>query len=155
MAKRNTLLPCLLSTSIAMNQRAANFDLMRFAAVSLVFWSHQYSIVGFDEPMVPWIGSLGSFAVYVFFAIGACVFGAADRAANVKVRKRIGPVTGLDNVWPRWLAIIKSGRSALSASDSMHRNVDRSDLGGPPIPASIVPTRSNGVHVSAERFDHV
>ena len=52
-----------------MNQRAGNFDLMRLVAASLVFWSHQYSITGFKEPVVPWVGSLGGFAVYVFFAI--------------------------------------------------------------------------------------
>jgi peptidoglycan/LPS O-acetylase OafA/YrhL len=52
-----------------MNQRAGNFDFMRLAAASLVFWSHQYSITGFKEPVVPWVGSLGGFAVYVFFAI--------------------------------------------------------------------------------------
>jgi peptidoglycan/LPS O-acetylase OafA/YrhL len=52
-----------------MNQRAGNFDLMRLVAASLVFWSHQYSISGFKEPLVPWVGSLGGFAVYGFFAI--------------------------------------------------------------------------------------
>ena len=52
-----------------MNQRAGNFDLMRLVAASLVFWSHQYSISGFKEPIVPWVGSLGGFAVYGFFAI--------------------------------------------------------------------------------------
>jgi peptidoglycan/LPS O-acetylase OafA/YrhL len=57
------------STTVAMNQRAGNFDLMRLIAASLVFWSHQYSITGFNEPLVPWVGSLGGLAVYVFFAI--------------------------------------------------------------------------------------
>ena len=52
-----------------MNQRVGNFDLMRLVAASLVFWSHQYSISGFKEPLVPWVGSLGGFAVYGFFAI--------------------------------------------------------------------------------------
>src|SRR5882757_5521748 len=52
-----------------MTKRPGNFDLMRLLAASMVFWSHQYSIVGFDEPLVPWVGSLGGFAVYAFFAI--------------------------------------------------------------------------------------
>src|SRR3954468_18102428 len=52
-----------------MKHRSGNFDLMRLLAASLVFWSHQYSISGFKEPMIPWVGSLGGFAVYVFFAI--------------------------------------------------------------------------------------
>src|SRR6478609_7386212 len=52
-----------------MNHRSGNFDLMRLVAASLVFWSHQYSISGFKEPLVPWVGSLGGFAVYGFFAI--------------------------------------------------------------------------------------
>src|SRR6516225_6390384 len=52
-----------------MNQRPGNFDLMRLVAASLVFWSHQYSITGSQEPMVPWVGSLGSLAVFIFFAI--------------------------------------------------------------------------------------
>lgn len=52
-----------------MTQRAGNFDLMRLVAASLVFWSHQYSISGFQEPLVPWVGSVGGFAVYAFFAI--------------------------------------------------------------------------------------
>ena len=49
--------------------RPGNFDLMRLVAASLVFWSHQYSISGFDEPIVPWVGSLGGFAVYAFFGM--------------------------------------------------------------------------------------
>ena len=49
--------------------RPGNFDLMRLVAASLVFWSHQYSMSGFDEPLVPWVGSLGGFAVYAFFAM--------------------------------------------------------------------------------------
>ncbi|MGY4428905.1 peptidoglycan/LPS O-acetylase OafA/YrhL [Bradyrhizobium sp. F1.13.1] len=52
-----------------MNPRAGNFDLMRLVAASLVFWSHQYQITGFPEPAVPWVGSLGGFAVFAFFAI--------------------------------------------------------------------------------------
>ena len=52
-----------------MKHRSGNFDLMRLLAASLVFWSHQYSISGFKEPIIPWVGSLGGFAVYVFFAI--------------------------------------------------------------------------------------
>lgn len=42
---------------------------MRLLAASLVFWSHQYSISGSAEPEIPWVGSLGGFAVYAFFAI--------------------------------------------------------------------------------------
>ena len=49
--------------------RPGNFDLMRLLAASMVFWSHQYSMSGFDEPLVPWVGSLGGFAVYAFFAM--------------------------------------------------------------------------------------
>jgi peptidoglycan/LPS O-acetylase OafA/YrhL len=52
-----------------MEKRPGNFDLMRLVAASLVFWSHQYSITGSQEPMVPWVGSLGSLAVFIFFAI--------------------------------------------------------------------------------------
>lgn len=42
---------------------------MRLIAASLVFWSHQFSISGFSEPMIPWVGSLGALAVFAFFAI--------------------------------------------------------------------------------------
>jgi peptidoglycan/LPS O-acetylase OafA/YrhL len=52
-----------------MTQRAGNFDPMRLVAASLVFWSHQYTITGFSEPVVQWVGSLGGLAVYAFFAI--------------------------------------------------------------------------------------
>jgi peptidoglycan/LPS O-acetylase OafA/YrhL len=67
-----------------MNQRAGNFDLMRLVAASLVFWSHQYSISGFKEPLVPWVGSVGGFAVYVFFAIS----GYLNSQSVVRSRRR-------------------------------------------------------------------
>ncbi|WP_291572481.1 acyltransferase [Bradyrhizobium sp.] len=42
---------------------------MRLAASLLVLWSHQFVLTGLVQPEIPWIGSYGTFAVLVFFAI--------------------------------------------------------------------------------------
>ena len=42
---------------------------MRLIAASVVFWSHQFPISGLPEPGIPYVGSIGGLAVFLFFAI--------------------------------------------------------------------------------------
>jgi peptidoglycan/LPS O-acetylase OafA/YrhL len=51
------------------SERSANFDLMRLAAAYLVLWSHHFPLNGLAEPASPYVGSVGGFEVYAFFAI--------------------------------------------------------------------------------------
>jgi hypothetical protein len=61
------------------------------------------------------------------------------------MRKRIGPVTRLDNVWSELRAIAKSGPPFLPVPDWIHRNASRSEVrfDVEPIPASAVTRAPN------------